>query len=487
MKIAPLNTDIASLTADALVVGVSEKDAFSPTATAVDDATGGVLTRLREQEEITGKANEITRILAPAGLSVGQLVIVGLGPCDKQDRGVAHRACGAAAKAIAGKARDTVAFCLGENWSDDVVASAISGAIAGCQGQDIHRQEGKLFPFKSIEWQGASTDAIATGQALGEAVNYTRLLVNEPPNYIYPETFTARVSESAAAAGLEVEIWDEQKLKEEKCGSLLGVAQGSDFPPRLLVLRHHGGPQGTAPLALVGKGVTFDSGGLSLKPGASLLDMKCDMAGAATVVGAMHAIAKLKLPVNVIGLAGLVENMPSSKSFRVGDILTARSGKTIEVMNTDAEGRLVLADVLNVAVENGASKIIDLATLTGACLVALGLDVAGLFSNNQTWCDEVRSAADSCGEQAWQMPMFAEFGEQIRSKVADIKNMGEDRWGGAITAAKFLEEFVEETPWVHIDIAGAAWLGSPKPWLDGGGSGAFVRTLVEIARRGCTG
>jgi leucyl aminopeptidase len=271
-------------------------------------------------------------------------------------------------------------------------------------------------------------------------------------------------------------------LKAERCGSLLAVARGSIRPPRLLILRHNGGHAGDAPLALVGKGVTFDSGGLSLKPNDSMLTMKCDMAGAATVLGAMQAIARLQLPVNVIGLVGLVENMVSGDSFKLGDVLTARSGKTIEVLNTDAEGRLVLADVLDVAVERGAAKIIDLATLTGACVVALGTDTAGLMTNDQSWCDELSAVARQCGEAAWQLPMFPEFGEQIASKVADIKNIGEGRWGGAITAAKFLEEFVQGKPWVHIDIAGPAFLDSPKAWLDAGGSGAFVRTLVELAK-----
>jgi leucyl aminopeptidase len=196
----------------------------------------------------------------------------------------------------------------------------------------------------------------------------------------------------------------------------------------------------------------------------------------------MSAIARLKLPVNVLGFAGLVENLVSGDAYKLGDVLTARSGKTIEVLNTDAEGRLVLADVLNVAVERGAAKIIDLATLTGACVVALGNDVAGVMTNDQPWADAFLSAARACGEPAWQLPMFEEYAKQIKSEVADIKNVGEGRWGGAITAAKFLEEFVEGRPWVHVDIAGPAFLEKPKPWLDGGGSGAFVRTLVEVAR-----
>jgi leucyl aminopeptidase len=263
---------------------------------------------------------------------------------------------------------------------------------------------------------------------------------------------------------------------------LLAVGQGSARPPRLVILRHKGATAEEPKLALVGKGVTFDSGGLSLKPSESMANMKMDMSGAATVLAAMQAVAKLDVPINVMGLVGLVENLPSSTSYRVGDVLTARNGKTIEVMNTDAEGRLVLADVLAVAVDEGAAKIVDLATLTGACMVALGRYVAGVMSNDQAWCDIVLAAARRCGEPAWQLPMFAEYAEDIKSEVADIKNIGDGRWAGAITAAKFLEEFVGETPWTHIDIAGPAFFEKSKPWIDGGGSGSFVRTLVEVAR-----
>jgi leucyl aminopeptidase len=249
----------------------------------------------------------------------------------------------------------------------------------------------------------------------------------------------------------------------------------------LVILKYNGGPADSPPLAFVGKGVTFDSGGLSIKPTDGMKTMKCDMAGAATVLGAMQAIARLKLPVNVIGLCGLVENMLSGDSYKLGDVLTARSGKTIEVLNTDAEGRLVLADVLDVALQLNPARIIDLATLTGACLVALGSDVAGLMTNDESWAQVVKAAASATGEQVWELPMFPEFGEQIKSEVADIKNVGEGRWGGAITAAKFLEEFVAGKPWVHLDIAGPAFFESSKSWLDAGGTGYGVRTLIEVA------
>ena len=264
--------------------------------------------------------------------------------------------------------------------------------------------------------------------------------------------------------------------------SMLAVAQGSPQPPCMVVVEHEGGGPNAPRLALVGKGVTFDSGGLSLKPTDGMLTMKCDMAGAATVLGAMTAIARLKLPVNVVGYMGLVENMPGGAAFKLGDILTARNGVTIEVLNTDAEGRLVLADVLSYAVDSGVDRIVDLATLTGACVVALGEDVSGVFTNNQAWCDTVLAAAKSTGEDVWQLPMWDLYEDLIKGDVGDIKNTG-GRWGGAITAARFLKHFVGDKPWVHLDIAGPAFASSNKPHREGGATGHMVKTLVELARR----
>jgi leucyl aminopeptidase len=306
--------------------------------------------------------------------------------------------------------------------------------------------------------------------------------VNEPANEIYPESFANEAVRVALENQLTIEVWDEARLIKERCGALLAVGRASTHPPRLVMLKYLAGPASQAPLALIGKGVTFDSGGLSLKPTDGMKTMKCDMAGAATVLATMQAIAQLKLPVNVIGFCGLVENMVGGSSFKLGDVLHARSGKTIEVLNTDAEGRLVLADVINVALDHHPAKMLDLATLTGACVVALGTDVFGVMSNEETWQEQVLTAARTAGEPAWPLPMFPEFSEHIKSEIADIKNTGDGRWGGAISAAKFLEEFVAETPWVHLDIAGPAFLESPKPWQDTGGSGVAVRTLVELIK-----
>jgi len=487
MKILSTNRPVTQIEADAVVVGVAEAtkaaEVISGPARQVDEATGGALARLFEAKEFTGKRGQFTTLLAPSGVKALKVVVAGLGPATELTREVAFQAAAGAAKTLAGKSCPQVAFYLGLNWPADVAAAGISGAIVGCQGQDLYRHEKKQYPFDEIHWAGANQATIIEGRVLGECVNLTRRLVNEPPSDMNPAAFADTAAVIGREAGFEVEAWDKARLEKERCGSLLAVARGSAREPRLVIMRYSGATGAKAPtLALVGKGVTFDSGGLSLKPSDSMATMKCDMAGAATVLGAMRAIGLLKLPVNVIGLAGLVENMVSGDSYKLGDVLTARNGKTIEVLNTDAEGRLVLADVLCVAVDLKVDSIIDLATLTGSCMVALGTDVVGAMTNDQSWCDTVLAAARKCGEPAWQLPMFPEYGELIKSEVADIKNIGKGRWGGAITAAKFLEAFVAGKPWTHLDIAGPAFLDDAKPWIDAGGTGAFVRTLVEVAR-----
>jgi leucyl aminopeptidase len=486
IQVSPADAVITDIEAEALVVGVYGDGTLTSEAMQIDDASGRLLTRLLEAEEISGQAGKVTALLTVPGIRAGQVVVVGLGDREGFDCGQAFRAAAAAAKKLAEKKRTRVAFYLGSDWTERQVESGVCGSLCGCRGQDMYRSEKNLHAFDEVLWDDTYEAVLLSGQVLGESVNLVRQLVNEPASRIYPESFAAEAYKFAEEFGLQIDVWDETQLEEQRCGALLAVARGSQRAPRLVMLQHRGGPEDAPSMALVGKGVTFDSGGLSLKPSDAMQAMKCDMAGAATVLGAMTAIARLELPVNVIGLMGLVENMVSGDAYKLGDVVTSRQGKTIEVLNTDAEGRLVLADLLDIAVERGVDRIIDLATLTGACMVALGTDVAGLMTNDPAWCDEVRAAADACGEPAWPLPMFPEFGEQIRSKVADIKNIGEGRWGGAITAAKFLEEFVGETPWVHIDIAGPAFLENAKSWLDAGGSGAFVRTLVEVVQRSVT-
>jgi len=484
MTVSTTHTSVTQIDADAVVVGIVADSALTGAAHELDQASGGTLSRLIEKKEVSTKRHDVTTILAPAGIKAPLAAVVGLGAQESFDRGAAFRCAAAAAKHLAGKERAKVAYYLADGWPSEQVESGIVGSLVGCVGQDIYRTKKNKHVPGEIVWAGVSDDVVRSAQAIADGVNLARRLVNAPPNEIYPESFAQEAVKIAESCGLGIDIWDKKRLVAERCGSLLGVAEGSAREPRLVILRYQGGKAGEPPIAFVGKGVTFDSGGLSIKPTDGMTTMKCDMAGAAAVLGSMQAIAQLKLPLNIVGLCGLVENMLSGSSYKLGDVLKARSGKTIEVLNTDAEGRLVLADVLNVALDQNPSKLVDLATLTGACVVALGNDVAGMMTSDQSWCDAVKTAADDCGEPMWQLPMFSDYGEQIRSEVADIKNIGNGRWGGAITAAKFLEEFVGGKPWVHLDIAGPAFLDSAKPWIDAGGSGFGVRTLVEVARRG---
>ncbi len=468
--------------ADAIVLGVFEDAPLTGAAAEVDAALGEAIRGLIDRKEFSGRSYETAPLLVPVGRAK-QALVVGLGRREKFDAGAAFRSSAAAAKVLAAKPRASVAFFLDEAWPEDWTEAGVCGAIVGCQGQDLYRAEKNRHPFGLLAWSGGTEQAVANGRILGDSVNLTRRLVNSPADDIYPETFAAQAAEVAERCGLEIEIWDEKRLLAERCGAILAVAKGSSRPARLVILRYNGAGKGAPTLAIVGKGVTFDSGGLSLKTPEGMMTMKCDKAGASTMVGAMQAIAQLKLPINVVGIAGLVENMTGPAAMKLGDVLRARNGRTIEVHNTDAEGRLVLADLLSLAVDLGVAKIVDLATLTGACVIALGTEVAGVMTNDQPWCEAVVSAARRSGEPIWQLPMYPEiYNELIKSEVADIKNVGDGRWGGAITAAKFLEQFVGTTPWAHLDIAGPAFRDKPKPWSDGGASGQFVRTLVQVAR-----
>ncbi len=461
----------------AIAIFVWKDEPLAGSALDIDTATEGMLSRLIEARELSCDPLAVTTLLSPVGVTASVVLVVGLGLRSDYAAGFAARAAGTAAKSLAGKQRRVVAFYL-----DSLdVADSVAAVIVGVVGQGIYQNKRSLTPFETACFHTDDLAAIEKGKILGESQNVVRKLVNMPASDLYPESFALQAVELGKASGFEVEVWDEQRLEQERCGAFLAVGRASAHPPRLVIMKYMGGHSDEKPLGLVGKGVTFDSGGLSIKTSEGMMAMKCDMAGAATVLGTMRAIAKLKLPINVIGFAGMAENMIAGNSFRMGDVLTARSGKTIEVHNTDAEGRLVLADTLDVAVDHGVGKIIDLATLTGACLVALGTDIAGLMTNDEELAADVKAAAAACGEYVWELPMHDYFADQIKSSVADIKNMGDSRWGGSITAGKFLEEFVRETPWVHLDVAGPSFSDKPKAWIDGGASGCMVRTLVEYA------
>jgi leucyl aminopeptidase len=466
---------------DVIIVGLCDDAPLSPTVASLDQKLGGVITGLLDREKLSTDAGDLMLIPGPGVVGEGPtlVMLLGLGDSAGLDREVAFTSASTAVRALVTKPQGKWVIALPEAFNSADHDVIVAGVLCGLEGQSIYRTKSPIHVPESIAVAAATAGSIERGIILGDAINQARRLVNEPASVIYPQSFAQRASALAAEVGMTCEVWDEQRLADEGCRAILAVGAGSDKPPRLVILRHDGGRPDEPPIAIVGKGVTFDSGGLSIKPSDGMVDMKCDMAGAATVIGTLCAVAKLGVKKNVIGFCGLAENMLSGSSYKLGDVIKTRSGKTIEILNTDAEGRVVLADTLDVAVEHKPSKMVDLATLTGACMVALGNEVAGLMTNDQSVCDEIVAAAEAEGEPVWQLPMFRLYNDKVKSKVADIRNIGEGRWGGAITAAKFLENFVQETPWVHIDIAGPAFTDSPKPSRDAGATGVMVRTLVR--------
>ncbi len=368
------------------------------------------------------------------------------------------------------------------------VVAVLSGARLRGWRHDVYRtrltdeQKPSLGTIRVVGAPAGTAEAWAVETALAEGVEFTRQLVTEPANIIYPESFVARCRDRFAGTGLELIVLDESEMKALGMGALLGVAQGSARPPRLLAMKWNGGAVGEPPVAFVGKGVTFDTGGISIKPAAGMEDMKGDMGGAAAVIGLMHTLAARKAKANVVGILGLVENMPDGNAQRPGDIVRSMSGQTIEVINTDAEGRLVLCDALWYCNEMFKPQfMVNLATLTGAIMVALGSHHAGLFSNDDTLAARLTAAGLSTNERLWRMPLGREYDKMIDSKFADMKNTG-GRYAGSITAAQFLQRFVKDTPWAHLDIAGTA-MGSPTDEINQSWASGFgVRLLDELVR-----
>lgn len=484
IDIESIDGSLLATACDCLVMGVGGDAALTDTAADIDRQTDGWLTQAINAGFIKSGYGELTLMPMPplkgtAMQASRSLLIIGVGRSEEMDRGKAFNLGATILRRLIDVQREFIVVSLCPLVAAEFHDALVAGSITGCDGQAIYASEPKVFAPKKIAFERFSTEAINAGSTIGDSINVVRRLVNEPPNRMYPDLLAEAARAVASDVGLEIEVWDEKRLKAEGCRALLAVGAASSQRPRMVILHHRGGADSLRPVALVGKGVTFDSGGLSIKPSDGMIDMKCDMAGAATVLGVMRAIALMKIPINVVGLCGLAENMISGDAFKLGDVIETRKGTMIEILNTDAEGRVVLADVLDVAVQLRPSAIVDLATLTGACAVALGRDVAGLMTNDEALCNDIRSAADCQGELVWQLPMFDFYREQIKSKVADIKNVGDGRWGGAITAAKFLEQFVENVPWVHVDIAGPAFAESIKPHRDAGATGVMLRTLVR--------
>jgi leucyl aminopeptidase len=474
--------------ADAIVALVFEDD----TVPAELGAFAEWLEELWASGEFSGKPGELAVLHQPAGLAAKRLAVVGAGKKSAFDAAALRRAVGTTVRSLKQKGVMTLAWWLqdGDTASlvERAVESAVEGAILGNFEPDIHKtssKESKSLESFLLAAKAASNEtqiAFDRGRILAESQNFTRDLVNEPANLMTPLVLADRARAMAAEVGLECEILDQDRMRQLGMGSLLGVAQGSAEPPALIVVRYR--PEVAAKsadhLGLVGKGVTFDTGGVSIKPADGMEKMKYDMAGGAAVLGAMRAIGQLKPAIPVTALVPAVENMVGSRAQRPGDIVTSLSGKTVEVLNTDAEGRLILIDALTYAQRLGCTHLVDAATLTGAIVVALGHVNIGAFTNNDDMLARVMAAAKSEGEKTWQMPLDDEYKDLLKSAFADLGNIG-GRWGGAISAAWFLREFVGETPWVHLDIAGTAWLDESKPFLAKGPTGVCVRTFTKLA------
>ncbi|GIU76692.1 MAG: putative cytosol aminopeptidase [Bryobacteraceae bacterium] len=454
-----------------------------------EETAGGVLRMLYESGEFTGKANETAVVHRPEGMKAQRLLLIGCGEKGKFTPAQMRQAGGVMARALQARSIQQAAIQLKHPANDPPMLRAlVEGLITGSFEPDQYKTEKKnggkpleRVEVSCIEITPGMQAALETARVVGEAQNWTRALVNEPGNVLTPRALGDRARALAEECGLECEVLDEPRMRQLGFNTLLGVAQGSAEPPVMIVMRYRPEAPATGDhLALVGKGVTFDTGGISIKPSDGMEKMKYDMAGAAAVLGAMRAIARLKPPVTVTACAPCVENMPGPKAQRPGDIVKTFQGKTVEVLNTDAEGRLILADALTYMARQGATHLADAATLTGAIAVALGHLYAGAFSNDEAWQQRVLEAARAAGERIWAFPMDAEYRELLKTPFADVANIG-GRWGGSITAAKFLEEFVEGKPWVHLDIAGVAWLEEAKPWMAKGPTGFGVRTFAELA------
>ena len=478
-----------------MVFHVEESDEFSSLLTSIDERLGGSLTRMVERDDLTGKQAELVVIPDVPNLAVDRLIVVGLGKEAELNKASVRKAISTAIRKTAGKAEQALAIevpvFLQQRFEDGEALALITEAIrVACCPQNLYQKEQSRFPFERVEFlelvkSKENEDAIHRGEVLGESINLTRELVNRHPDDIYPATFANRIIEEFAHlevvddVGVQIEVLDQQQIEQEKMGALLAVAKGSSREPKVVVLRYDGGGSDGPTIGLIGKGVTFDSGGLSIKSSSGMISMKSDMAGAATVIGVVKAIAELKVAVNLIAVVGLVENMTGGSAYKLGDVVTARNGTTVEIHNTDAEGRLVLADILSYAIDQGAERLVDFATLTGACVVALGEDVVGAFTNHDDWCERVINSTRAAGEEIWQLPMYDSYADQLKSNFADCKNVG-SRWGGAITAAKFLEKFVADKPWVHLDIAGPSFADSESSSRDPGGTGVMVRSIVRL-------
>jgi len=468
-----------------------DKQKPAPRLALKDGAVEQSVAELISSGEVTGKPFETVLLHRPQGLKAKRLLVVGCGKAASFSHVELRKAAGTVLRFLKPKMIKSCAIALSElsTGAEDAVRSIVEGAYVADFDPDTYRSDRKDLAMKEVTVvapqgsdQAKLQHMLEQARIIGESQNFTRELVNEPSNRLTPTMFAERARKMCESVGLKCEIMGPDKIKAMKMGAFWSVAQGSDEEPRLIVMRYE--PQGAPEkpvLGLIGKGITFDTGGISIKPADGMEKMKYDMAGGAAMIGAMRAIAQLKPKVRVISIVCATENMPSGKAQKPGDVQIAMSGKSIEIINTDAEGRLVLADGLHYARTLGCTHLIDAATLTGACVVALGYANAGAFSNDEDAYQHFTRGLERSGEKFWRLPVDGDYLDMIRSSIADIMNTG-GRWGGASTAAAFLKEFVEDTPWIHLDIAGTAWMEENKSWIAKGPSGIAVRSLIEWVR-----
>jgi len=492
MQITLETKPYAALEADALVAYIfEESDPIQSHLLEIDQSVNGLLKKLVQSGELTGKTLEFTLLHTPAGLAASRLLLVGAGKREQFSGATLRKIVGAATRSLKSKGAKRIAFLVGENDANDASAQAIAEAVTTANFEtDKYKTDKKTDKnIESVAIAGypdssrASAEAaIAKGRTIGDAQNFTRDLVNEPSNKLTPRILGERAEAMARDAGLAVEVLDERRIADLKMGALLGVAQGGPEPPRVIVITYvPQKPNPNAPvIGLVGKAVTFDTGGVSIKPADGMEKMKYDMAGGATMLGVMRAIASLKPNVKVICVVPSTENVVGGAAQKPGDIQTSMSGKTIEVLNTDAEGRLILADGVTFAKQLGATVLIDAATLTGAIVVALANINVGVFGSDQAFTDKLLASAKAAGEKMWQMPMDDEYRDFMKGSFADLQNISSGKGGGSITGAWFIREFAGDTPWIHLDIAGTAWNDDAKPWLAKGPTAVALRTLVHL-------
>jgi leucyl aminopeptidase len=482
----------AALETEALVSYIFEEtDPVQGRVAELDQAANGLLRNLAKSGELTGKTLEMTLVHAPAGLKAVRLLLVGAGKREQFNSATLRKIAGAALRYLKARSVKQLAFLIRENNATEESAQAIAeGALTANFESDKYKTEKKndksidalvLIGYSDAD-RSTAEKGLARGRVIADAQNWARDLINEPSNKLTPKILAEKAEAMAKQAGLAVEILDERKITDLKMGALLSVAQGGPEPPRVMVVTYTPASlkPGAPVIGLIGKAVTFDTGGISIKPAEGMEKMKYDMAGGATMLGVMRALAALKPNVKVICVVPSTENMPGGTAQKPGDIQTAMSGKTIEVLNTDAEGRLILADGIHYAKQLGATHLIDAATLTGAIVVALANVNAGVFGSDQPFTDKFLASSKVAGEKMWQMPIDDDYREFIKGTVADIQNIGSGKGGGAITGAMFIKEFTGDSPWIHLDIAGTAWNDDAKPWLAKGPTGVALRTLVHL-------